>query len=295
MLIITAMIWGCAFVAQSAAMDSVGPFTFQAVRSLIGSIVLIPVIMLSDKMKKNSGETERKHDNKDVKTLVIGGIVCGCILCAASNLQQMGIVTTDPGKAGFITAMYILIVPILGLFLGKKVTPKIWVCVAVAVIGLYFLCVKDKLTLTRGDALVLLCALVFAFHIIAVDHFSPITDGVKLSCIQFFVCAVISGVLMFVFEKPSAKAILDAAIPILYAGIGSCGIAYTLQIIGQKYTQPTVASLLMSLESVFAVIAQIIILRIIPSGREITGCALMFAAIIISQLPENRKAKADKM
>lgn len=295
MLLLTAIIWGCAFVAQSAAMDSVGPFTFQATRSLLGAVVLIPIILVMDKKKKNDQEHIEHLKNK--KTLLIGGVVCGVILCAASNLQQFGIVTTDPGKAGFITAMYILLVPVLGLFIGKKVQNRLWLCIVIAAAGLYFLCINGSFSLASGDILVILCAVVFSFHILAVDKFSPITDGVRLSCIQFFVCSLISGILMLIFEKPELNSIIAAAVPILYAGIGSCGIAYTLQILGQKYTPPTIASLIMSLESVFAVIAQIVILRIVPSGREIIGCILMFAAIIISQLPERQKnsAQTDNM
>lgn len=311
MLLLTALIWGCAFVAQSKAMDSVEPFTFQAARSILGALVLIPLIIFNSNTKP---ESKRKTSAADRKILVTGGIICGVLLCLASNLQQLGIVTTTPGKAGFITAMYILLVPVFGLAFGKKVEPKIWFCILVAVIGLYFLCVADvtipqnasffqklsaalsALKFTSGDIYVILCAVVFAFHILAVDRFSPLTDGVKLSCIQFFTCAVISAVLMFIFEKPSFANIVSAAVPILYAGIGSCGVAYTLQIIGQKYTQPTVASLVMSLESVFAVLAQIVIMHIVPSNREIIGCVLVFAAIIVAQLPPlGKKAASGNM
>jgi len=292
MLLLTALIWGCAFVAQSTAMDLIGPFTFQGVRSVIGSAVLIPVIMLMDGLKKKEG-TYKKPSDSEKRVLLTGGIICGVIMCVASNLQQFGIMTTDPGKAGFITAMYILIVPVLGLFLKKRVPPRIWLCILAALAGLFFLCVNSGtgFSVSGGDIFVFLCAIVFSIHILAVDHYAPLVDGVRLSCIQFFVSGVLSMVLMFTFEKPSVSSLVSAAVPILYAGIGSCGIAYTLQILGQKYTKPTVASLLMSLESVFAVLAQIVILRIIPSDRETFGCILMFAAIIAAQLPERRKAK----
>lgn len=311
MLLLTALIWGCAFVAQSKAMDSVEPFTFQAARSILGALVLLPLIAFNS--RSNSGEKQR-NTKAARKVLITGGIICGVLLCIASNLQQFGIVTTAPGKAGFITAMYILLVPIFGLALGKKVEPKIWFCILVAALGLYFLCVTDvsvakdatfaqklsaalsALKFTSGDTYVILCAVVFTFHILAVDRFSPITDGVKLSCIQFFTCAVISAVFMLIFEKPSLENLCSAAVPILYAGIGSCGIAYTLQIIGQKYTKPTVASLILSLESVFAVLAQIVIMHIVPSNREIIGCLLVFAAIIAAQLPSfGKKTQSGNM
>ncbi len=283
LLLITAIIWGCAFVAQSAAMDSVGPFTFMTMRSVLGAVILIPVIKAMDVIKKN--DTDYNVKKSDKKTLWFAGIVCGILLCTASCLQQIGMVTTAPGKAGFITAMYIIFVPIFGLFMGKKVSLKIWLCLITAVIGLYFLCMDGALKVSFGDTLVLLCAFAFSFHILFVDKFSQRTDGVRISSIQFAVCALISAILMFIFEKPDISSIISAAVPILYAGIGSSGIGYTFQILGQKYTQPTLASLIMSLESVFAVIAQVVLTREVPSEREILGCILMFSAIIVSQIP----------
>jgi len=286
MLMLTALIWGCAFVAQSVSMDYIGPFTFQCVRSLMGSAVLVPVFLLLDSRKKRDGTyTVPTQDNR--KTLWTAGIVCGCIMTVAANLQQVGIQYTTAGKAGFITAMYILLVPIFGLFLHKKVSPRLWVCVVVAVCGLYLLSVTEGFSsIGKGDFYVLLCAVAFSFHIMAVDHYAPLVDGVRLSCIQFLICGVLSGVVMLVREAPNISAIINAAIPICYSGIMSCGVAYTLQIIGQKYTRPTVASLLMSLESVFAVLAGIVILREVPTPREALGCVLMFAAIILAQLPD---------
>ena len=207
-------------------------------------------------------------------------------MTVAANLQQIGIQYTSAGKAGFITAMYILIVPVLGLFLKKKVPGRIWLCILIAVVGLYLLSVTEGFSsISKGDVYVLLCALAFSFHIMAVDHYAPLVDGVRLSSIQFLICGVLSGILMFLFEEPNLENILNAAVPILYAGIMSCGVAYTLQIIGQKYTRPTIASLIMSLESVFAVLAGIVVLREIPTARETMGCVLMFLAIIIAQLP----------
>lgn len=290
LLAVAALIWGIAFVAQSVAMDYIGPFTYNGIRSLIGGIVLIPVILISDANKKKRGEYV-KLGKKEKKNLIVGGVLCGICICVASNLQQAGIVGTDAGKAGFITALYIVIVPILGIFFKKKVSPVIWACVAVATAGMYFLCVSDKMSLSSSDLLVLMCAVAFSVHILVIDHYSPLADGVKLSCIQFFVCGIITSILMFIFERPDINAILSAYIPILYAGVLSCGVAYTLQIVGQKGLNPTVASLILSVESVFSVFAGWIILGQTLTGREIFGCALMFAAIIFAQLPIGKKKK----
>ena len=288
LLLLTAIIWGCAFVAQSVGMDHVGPFTYQAVRSLLGGIVLIPVFMVSDRIKKKQG-TYKPMTKKDKKMLWIGGICCGAALCLAANLQQIGIMYTTVGKAGFVTAMYILIVPILGLFLRKKVRPLLWICVAVALVGLYLLCMSETFTIAKGDLYVFACAVVFAVHILIIDHFAPHVDGVKMSCIQFFVTGIISAVPMFIFEEPKLSDISAAWLSIAYAGVLSCGVAYTLQIVAQKHTQPVVASLLLSLESVVAVIAGIILLQEMPTPKEAIGCVLMFAAIILAQLPEKKK------
>ncbi len=295
MLLLTALIWGMAFVAQSVGMDYVGPFTFNAVRSIIGGMVLIPCIYLLDWMNEKRGIPSKKTKDKDSKkTLILGGICCGIALCGGSNLQQLGIVYTTVGKAGFITALYIVIVPMLGIFLGKKVEKKIWFSIAIAVAGLYFLCMKGSFSLGKGDVLVLICAVVFSIHILVIDHFTTMVDGVRMSCIQFFVCGIISSVLMLIFETPSVEAILLAGKPILYAGILSCGVAYTLQIIAQKDMSPTISSLILSLESVFSVIAGWIILGQRLSSRELWGCLLMFTAIILAQLPERRQTKIEQ-
>ncbi|MDD6189393.1 MAG: DMT family transporter [Clostridiales bacterium] len=291
LLLITALIWGSAFVAQSVGMDHIGAFTFQGVRSLVGSAVLVPVILVISAMKKKKGEYV-KPTKADRALLWKAGIICGIIMTIAANLQQQGIQYTTAGKAGFITALYIVIVPVLGLFMGKKSSLRMWLCIAMALVGLYLLSMTGGFRLSRGDTLVLLCAVAFSFHIVVVDHYASLVDGVKLSCIQFLVCGVISCVFMFLFEKPDISGLMAAAVPILYAGVMSCGVAYTLQIVGQKYTRPTMASLLMSLESVFAVLTGMIILREIPTAREAIGCVIMFAAIIITQLPERAKIKA---
>lgn len=298
MLLAAALIWGVAFVAQSVGTEYVGPFTFNAIRSLIGGVVLIPCIFLLNRKngknggasapqeRKSAGETKKK--NRD---LILGGVCCGVCLCVASNLQQIGISYTTVGKAGFITAMYIILVPLLGIFLKKKVGVKIWVSVALAVAGLYLLCMTEGFSIGRGDAYVLVCALFFAFHILTIDYFSPKADGVKMSCIQFFVSGLISAVLMFLFEAPELSAILTAWLPILYAGVMSCGVAYTLQIIGQRDMDPTVASLILSLESVISVLAGWVILHQSLSLKELLGCVIMFGAIILAQLPGKAAAE----
>lgn len=287
MLLITAMIWGVAFVAQSKGMEHVGPFTFLSVRSVIGGAVLIPVILIFNALNKRGGE-KKAPENK--KTLIIGGISCGTALCAASCFQQAGIsMDASAGDAGFITALYILIVPIIRLFFGKRAGLRTWCSVAVALFGFYLLTEKFG-GFTKGSLMVLISAVLFAVHILVIDYFSPKADGVKLSCIQFFTCAAISGVLMLIFEQPSWENMWDARIAILYAGALSSGVGYTLQVVAQKYTKPTSASMIMSLESVFALIAGMLIqpeenpVKLI----KIAGCVLIFAAIVLVQLPEKR-------
>lgn len=291
LLFLTAFIWGVAFVAQSVGGEAVGCFTFNGVRSLIGAMVLIPVIFFLDAQKKKElGEEKFIAQKGDRKTLILGGVCCGVMLCIASNFQQFGISFTTVGKAGFITAMYILIVPILGLFMKRRVGGKVWLGVVLAMIGLYMLCMtSESFSLSKGDFLVLICAGFFSLHILIIDYFSPKCDGVRMSCIQFLVCGVISIIIAFIFETPSFGAIIGGWLPILYAGVMSCGVAYTLQIIGQKNMDPTVASLILSLESVFSVLAGWMILNQTLSMRELLGCVLMFLAIILAQLPEKRK------
>ena len=283
LLVLTALICGCAFVAQSVGMDYVGPFTFNMARFLIGAIVLLPVIWFMDRQRKTGAEKGAGQ-----KTLIIGGICCGIALAVASTLQQWGILFTTVGKAGFITAMYIVIVPLLGIFIGKKVRPLIIGCVAIAVVGFYFLCMTESLRLGLGDFLVLLCAIAFSIHILVIDHFSPKVDGVKMSAIQFLTAAIISAVPTLLWEQPVFTEILQAWQPVLYAGVMSCGVAYTLQIIAQKNADPTVASLLLSLESVFSVLAGWVLLGQGLSLKELFGCVLIFCAIILAQLPEKK-------
>ena len=291
LLLLAAVIWGIAFVAQSVGMDYVGGFTFNAVRSLIGSAVLVPLILIPG--QKNSDNSEISEAAASTtsgiqkrKDLIIGGISCGICLCLASNFQQFGIKYTTVGKAGFITACYIVIVPIIGLFLGKKCSKFIWAAVAMALIGLYLLCITDGFSIGKGDLLVLVCAFLFSIHILVIDHFSPKADGVKLSCIQFLTCGILSAIPALILEHPQVSSILAAWQPILYAGVMSCGVAYTLQVIGQKNMNPTVASLILSMESCISVLAGWIILEQQLSAKEILGCVIMFAAIILAQLPQ---------
>lgn len=283
-LLLTATIWGVAFVAQSVGMEYVGPFTFNGVRSLLGAIVLVPVIFLF-RQGKSSGQ---KGVEEDSKALWLGGILCGLCLCIATSLQQVGIQYTTAGKAGFLTAMYIIIVPILGLFSGKKFSPAFGISIALATIGLYLLSIKDGFSIGTGDIYVIICAVVFSVHILVIDHFAPKCNGVKLSCIQFLVCGVICTVVALLWENPQMSQILAAWLPITYAGVLSCGVAYTLQIIGQKGMNPTVASLILSLESVISVLAGWILLQQALSVREFVGCVIMFAAIILAQLPSKK-------
>ena len=292
-LFLTAVIWGVAFVAQSAGMEYLGPFTYNGVRSVLGGLILLPCIALLHKIQgKEHGFADGKNPNgrRGVdKQLLTGGLCCGLILFAASNFQQFGIQYTTVGKAGFITAMYILIVPLLGLLVHKKVGMQVWIGVIYGIAGLYLLCMKDSISLEKGDALVLVCALIFSLHILVIDHFSQKVDGVRMACIQFWVCGILSLICSFLFETPDLRSICEAWMPVCYGGILSCGVAYTLQIIGQKGMNPTVASLILSLESVIAAIAGFLILGQDMSRRELLGCLMMVMAIVFAQLPGKKK------
>ena len=295
MLLITAIIWGSAFVAQKAG-TVLEPFTYNGIRMLIGGLVLIPVIFLFKKInKKDPGEDTKTELEKQAekKTLLIGGISCGIVLCIASSLQQFGMFfDTDAGKTGFITSLYIVIVPILGLFLHKKVKPVIWFCIVLGVFGFYLLTMAGKgegFTLTTGYVLVLLCAVAFSCHILVVDYFAPRCDGIKLSCIQFLTAGIIGIICMFIFENPVLADILDCWLPILYCGVFSSGIAYTLQVLGQEHAEPSVASLILSLESVFSVLFGVLLLSESLTLYEGIGCVVIFIAVIISQLPSKEE------
>ena len=293
LLLLTATIWGVAFVAQSVGMDYVGPFTFLFSRSLIGGIVLLPVVAVLHKNGPGHASETPEEKRNARKILFIGGVCCGAVLCVSDLTQQIGLLHTTVGKSGFLTACYILIVPLINLFFFRRRCSRLlWGAIVLALVGMYFLCLTDGFSINIGDLLTLLCAVLFSVHILAIDYFSPRADGVKMSCIQFFVCAAIAGVGMLLFEQPSLDAILAAWKPILYAGALSSGVGYTLQIIGQKGMNPTVASLIMSMESVISLIAGWLILGQAMSARELFGCALMFAAIILAQLPDKTMQKA---
>ena len=289
LLLVTALIWGSSFVAQKAG-TALEPFTYNGIRTLVGGISLVPVILILSKVGKGKAADAAP---KDKKSLILGGIVCGTFLAIASNLQQFGMYfDADAGKAGFITALYIMIVPILGMFLGKRVRPLVWFCVLLGACGFYLLTIAGKgvgLTIEKGDLFVLLCAVLFSCHILAIDHFSPKCDGVKLSCLQFFVAGGLSFIMMLIFESPDINQIIDCWFPIIYAGVFSCGIAYTLQDVAQKNAEPTAASLILSLESVFAVISGAILLGERMTGYEIFGCVVIFIAVILAQLPQKEK------
>lgn len=281
-----ALIWGTAFVAQSVAAETVEAFAFNAARSYIGGLVLLPVLWMFTKGRKKRGET-LPYARKD---LIIGGLCCGSALFIAAYLQQKGLETTTSGKAGFITALYIVIVPIFGLFLKKKAPKSVWLGVALAVFGLYFLCINEALTVAVGDLYIVACAFCFAGHILVIDHFAPKVDVVAMSCIQFFVTAVLSTVGTFLWESQTMTGLMVAFWPIMYVGLFSSGVAYTLQIFAQRNSNPTVISLLLSMESVFAVVAGALILGDLLSGREYFGCLLMLGAVVLSQLPEKKKS-----
>ena len=292
MLLLAAFIWGVAFVAQSEAIKVVDAFTINCVRFIIGALTLLPVIYIMDRKNKPEAATagtvtlDALQGAKKNRIPWFGGAVCGLVLFAATNLQQIGLKYTTAGKAGFITAFYIVLVPVFSIFLKKKASFVVCISVVIAVIGLGLLCInKDDLSIGMGELLVFACAILFTLHILCVDHFVKDADGVKLSCIQFAVSGLVSGVFMFIFENPEIQAILSAWLPILYTGVLSSGVAYTLQVVGQKDFNPTIASLLMSFESVFSVLAGWAILKETLSLAEGIGCVLMFAAIILAQLP----------
>lgn len=293
LLVLTALIWGSAFVAQRQGGDAVGPFSFNGIRSFIGGAALIPAIFMVDRINPSD---KKPKDKADRKRLLIGGVCCGVVLFLASSAQQLGLTMGTPaGKAGFLTACYILLVPILGLFLKKKCGWNIWVGIVIAVAGLYLLCMSGSLSFQSSDLMVLACALLFAIHILVIDHFSPLVDGVRMSCIQFWVCGILSIFPAFFSEMHHSISgiaawaqplgTFDAWVPILYAGVLSSGVGYTLQIVGQNGLNPTVASMIMSLESVFSVIAGWLILGEKMGSRQLAGCGLIFAAILLAQIP----------
>lgn len=295
LLLLAALIWGSTFVAQSVGMDLVGPFTFQATRQILGFIVLLPVIFLRDKANSDPGhKTKTKNERR---MLLAYGALCGAILFCACNLQQFGLMEgATAGKSGFITALYIILVPIAGIFFKKKTGIKIWIAVVLAVVGLYFLCITDEnFTIGKGELLTLTCSICFTAHILVIDHVSPKVDGVRLSALQFLFSGLISLICMLLTETVVWKDVLACWLPICYAGVLSCGVAYTLQILAQRDTNPTLASIAMSMESVFAVLSGWVVLNEKLTHREFFGCALMFAGVILAQIPSKIKIQKERV
>lgn len=287
LLLLAAFIWGIAFVAQSVGMEHLGPFSFGMARFFLGSIVLLPLVVFRRRQNRKKGITPAGK-----KITWIAGICCGLALGVATSFQQMGLKYTTVGKAGFITTLYIIIVPILGVFLKKKVRGRVWICAGIAAVGMYLLCMSESLHIGKGDLLVFVCAILFSIHILVIDYFSPLADGVEISCIQFLIAGVFSLIMMLLFEHPQITDFTVSWLPIAYAGIMSSGVAYTLQIIGQKDMDPTAASLLLSMESTFSVLAGWAILNQKLTLRELAGCVLMFIAVILVQLPEKKHSNA---
>jgi len=283
LLLITTAIWGTAFAFQRMGMDSIEPATFSAVRMLLAAVAVTPLVFLG----KGKEITDKRAYRKNT---FVGGILCGLCLGTATIFQQVGIVQTSAGKAGFITAMYMLLVPVINLILFRKKSPAVvWIAVLIGIIGMYLLCINEEFSLSRGDALVSVCALVFSFHIICTDHFVQNANPVGMSVIQLYVTALLSAVVAAFTENPSWNDVRAAIIPILYCGLGSGAIGYTLQIVAQKFTEPAVASLLMSLEAVFAVLGGTLILGEKMTTREAIGCMVMFIAVILAQIPSRKK------
>ncbi|MBQ7595452.1 MAG: DMT family transporter [Clostridia bacterium] len=286
------MIWGLSFVFQKEGMEHIEAFTFNGIRMLIGSVSLLPVLFLRRRKKSVAPPATKKQK----KQKLTGILIIGLLLCISTNIQQMAFNYLPPGKIGFITALYMLFVPIFDfLIFKKKISLNVWVGVILGVAGLYLLCAGTGFDFNfgAGEIMVLICAVLFALHIIAIDYFASDIDSVELSCGQFFVAGIVSCVLMFLFENPDIHSISHAAVPLLYAGIMSCGVAFTFQIIGQKYTEPTLASMLLCLESVFSVLFSLLILHTEMSAREYIGCAVMFGAIILAQLPSKTEKQSE--
>ena len=291
LLLVTAFIWGVAFVAQSEGMEHIDAFTFSGIRMIMGVCVLLPFIVIRDKMANKKLPVQQKKKLFDKKLLVCGSLL-GIVFFCACNLQQFSFYHSSAGKIAFITALYMFFVPVFGLFFKKRVPWLTWLCVGFGFVGLWFLCIDPNNlgSINVGDLLAMGCAVFFAVQILMIEKFAPDVDGVKLSCMQFLVAGTISCICMFVFESPDIASIGNAIVPLLYAGVMSCGIAYTLQIVGQKFTESTIASLIMCMESVFAVLAAALLLSEVLTTREVIGCIVMFVAIILSQLSEMKFA-----
>ena len=288
--LLAALIWGTAFVAQDMCSDKIGAFSFNALRATIGMLFLGIFLLIRDLIRK---KVHYQTPKRNKKALWIGGILSGLFLSAATNLQQFGIGDSGGGKAAFITTLYIVLVPIFGLFLKKKPPVTVWVGVFLAAVGLYFLSIKEDFTIATGDLFLMACAIMFTFQILILDYYAQRVDGIELSFIQFIAMSITSAI-GALFEMPTLSQILSCAWPILYVGIFSCGIAYTLQIISQKGTNPTIVSLLFSVESVFGLAATALILKTVPSPREWIGCALLLGAVVLAQLPSPKMIRRKK-
>lgn len=288
-LLAAAFFWGTTFAAQSIGADYVGPFTYLTIRSYIGTAFLLPFIFGRSVYAK--GKNTEKPADTEKRPLLTAGVCCGFFLFASSALQQYGIGYSTTANASFVTAMYVVIVPLLSLFLGRKPGVRVWISVILCVAGLYLLCMKEGFTLSYGDIFLLVCAFGFSLQIMTINHFSPKVDGLKLSASQFFTVAILATVCMLLFEHPEKDALIKAMPSILYAGIFSNGIAYTCQIIGQKHVNPTVASLIMCLESVFGTLSGWLVLHEVLSIREISGCVVMFGAILLCTIPAKNNCK----
>ena len=289
LLLLCSLIWGTAFVAQSAG-SGMGAYSFLAGRSWLAVLVLIPTVMVFDAIRRKSGTDAKPKTAAEKKKLLAAGFVCGTLLFAASAAQQIGItINPSTAKAGFLTAMYVVLVPVFGLFLGRKGSVQLWVSMVVAVLGLYLLCMKNGFGgIEASDWILLSCAVLFSFQIMTVDHFAPQVDGVRLSLLQFFVVAVESTAAALLFENPTLAEFRANWLPLAYCGVMSSGVAYTLQILGQRDLNPAVASLIMCLESVFSALGGWLLLHQNLSFRESTGCVLLFAAVVLAQLPLGR-------
>lgn len=282
--------WGLSFVAQSEG-ASIGTFTFNGIRTLIGGIVLLPLVAFG-RIKENKNLAPSEKKKFPIKDVLIGGVCCGLALFAGGNLQQHAFfLDLGPGKVGFITALYMVLVPVAGIFMRRKLKFNIWLGVAFGVVGLYLLSVPaGKFTIGNGEIIAICGAFAFAAHILVIDYFCRKVDSIALSCTQFFVAGILSIICMFIFEEPNINDIMNATVPILYAGVMSCGVAFTVQIFGQKYSDPTVASILLCLESVFAVIFGLVLLNDKLNVRETIGCVIMFVAILFTQIPSEKFA-----
>lgn len=294
LMLVAALIWGSAFVAQTVGMESIGPFTFTGIRISLGALALLPVCLIKDRFEAKKNPLQEKRPFFTKRELLYGSMM-GLAFFVASNFQQYALLYTTAGKSAFITALYIVFVPLTGVFMKKKVPTFVWAGVAIAFVGLYFLSVSpEESGLNLGDILAFVGSLFFTVQIILIEKSGEETDGVKLSLLQFIVCGALSSILMFVFETPKMDEIFAATIPLLYAGLLSGGVAYTLQIISQRNLDTTVASLLMSMESVFAVLTAWLLIQEAMTPREIFGCVVMFAAIILAQLADGLSMKKNK-